>query len=43
VLLVKGLRQHVVERDWDYEKFTVNAETSKTATVVTDSKGETKR
>ena len=43
VLLVKGLRQHVVERDWDYEKFTVDAETSKTATVVTDSKGDTKK
>jgi len=43
VLLVKGVRQHVVERDWDYEKFTVEAETNKTATVVTDSKGETKK
>ena len=43
VLLVKGVRQHVVERDWDYEKFTVEAETSKSATVVTDAKGETKK
>ena len=43
VLLVKGVRQHVVERDWDYEKFTVDTQTSKTVTVVTDSKGETKK
>jgi len=43
VLLLKGIRQHVIERDSDYEKFTVDAETSKTATVVTDSKGETKK
>jgi len=43
VLLLKGIRQHVIERDSDYEKFTVDAETSKTATVVTDSKSATKK
>ncbi len=43
VLLVKGVRQHVTERDSNYEKFTVDAETSKTATVATDPKGETKK
>jgi hypothetical protein len=40
VLLLKGVRQHVSERDWDYEKFSVQAETSKTATVTPDAKGE---
>ena len=40
VLLVKGIRQHVVERDSDYERFTVDAQTSKTATVVPDPKAQ---
>ena len=34
VLLLKGIRQHVQERDYDYEKFSVDAQPSKTATVV---------
>jgi len=38
VLLLKGVRQHFVERDSDYQRFTVEAETSKTATVVTEPK-----
>jgi hypothetical protein len=38
VLLLKGLRQHVTERDSDYERFTVDTQTSKTASVVTDPK-----
>jgi len=38
VLLVKGIREHFVERDSDYQRFTVEAETSKTATVVTEPK-----
>ena len=38
VLLLKGLRQHVIERDSDYERFTVETQTSKTATVVPDEK-----
>ena len=38
VLLLKGVRQHVIERDSDYERFTVETQTSKTATVVPDEK-----
>jgi hypothetical protein len=38
VLLVKGVREHFTERDFDYKRFSVDAETSKTATVVTDPK-----
>jgi len=38
ILLVKGVRQHFVEHDSDYERFSVNAETSKDATVVPDTK-----
>jgi len=34
VLLLKGIRQHVVERDFDYQRFSVDAQTGKTATVV---------
>jgi hypothetical protein len=34
VLLLKAVRQHVVEKDYDYERFSVNAEASKTAVVV---------
>jgi hypothetical protein len=38
VLLLKGLRQHVTERNYDYKRFTVDAETSKSATVVPEPK-----
>ncbi len=38
VLLLKGIRQHVVEHDSKYERFSVETETSKTATVVPDAK-----
>ena len=38
VLLLKGIRQHVVEHDSKYEKFSVETETSKAATVVPDTK-----
>ena len=34
VLLLKGVRQHIIEHDTDYERFSVSEETSKTATVV---------
>lgn len=33
VLLLKGIRQHFVEHDSDYQRFTVETQTSKTATV----------
>lgn len=33
VLLVKGFRQHFVERDYDYKRFQVDAQTSKDAKV----------
>ena len=36
VLLVKGVRQHIVEHDSDYERFSVKDEPSKTVTVVPD-------
>jgi hypothetical protein len=38
VLLVKGYRQHIVEHDSNYERFSVETETSKTTTVVPDPK-----
>jgi hypothetical protein len=38
ILLVKGMREHFVERDSDYVRFTVTTETSKTATVVPETK-----
>jgi len=38
VLLLKGIRQHFVERDSKYERFSVETETTKTATVVPDKK-----
>jgi hypothetical protein len=38
VLLVKGIRQHFTERDSDYERFSVDAQTSKTVTVIPDKK-----
>ena len=38
VLLVKGVREHFVEHDSKYERFSVETETSKTATVVPDRK-----
>jgi len=38
VLLVKGMRQHFTERNFDYKRFSVDSETSKTATVVPDPK-----
>jgi len=34
VLLLKGIRQHVVERDYDYQRFSVDAQPGRTATVV---------
>jgi hypothetical protein len=37
VLLLKGYRQHIVEHDSDYQRFSVETETSKTATVVPES------
>ena len=38
VLLLKGVRQHVIERDYDYKRFSVDAETGKNATVVPEAK-----
>ncbi len=38
VLLLKGVRQHFTERDSDYQRFSVDAETGKTATVVNSPK-----
>ena len=38
VLLVKGVREHFVEHDSKYERFSVETETGKTATVVPDTK-----
>jgi len=38
VLLLKGVRQHFVEHDSKYERFSVETETSKTATIVPDKK-----
>ena len=38
VLLLKGIREHFVEKDWDYQRFSVETETTKTAAVVPDPK-----
>jgi hypothetical protein len=38
VLLLKGIREHFVEKDSDYQRFTVDTETSKTATIVPDAR-----
>jgi hypothetical protein len=38
ILLLKNLRQHFTERDYDYKKFHVEAEQQKGATVVPDKK-----
>jgi hypothetical protein len=38
VLLVKGVREHVIEHDSDYERFSVQDVPGKTATVVNDTK-----
>lgn len=38
LLLVKNLRQHFVERDYDYKRFRVEAQQSKQAMAVTDEK-----
>ena len=38
VLLVKGVREHFVEHDSKYERFSVETETGKTATVIPDTK-----
>jgi hypothetical protein len=40
VLLLKGVRQHIMEHDSDYERFSVSDETSKAATVVPEGKNE---
>jgi hypothetical protein len=38
LLLVKGIRQHGVERDFDYKRFRVEAQPSKDAKAVTEKK-----
>jgi hypothetical protein len=38
VLLLKGYRQHIVEHDSDYQRFSVETETGKSATVLPSSK-----
>ena len=38
LLLFKGIRQHILEYDYGYKRFSVDAETSKSATVVADPK-----
>jgi hypothetical protein len=38
VLLLKNLRQHFVERDYDYKRFHVDTQQSKEATALTDGK-----
>jgi len=38
VLLLKGIREHFVEKDSDYQKFSVETETNKTAAVVSGPK-----
>jgi hypothetical protein len=38
LLMVKNLRQHFVERDYDYKRFRVEAQQSKEATALTDGK-----
>jgi hypothetical protein len=39
VLLLKGVRQHVTERDYDYQRFSVDTQPGKTATAVVEPKG----
>jgi hypothetical protein len=41
VLLLKGYREHFTERDYDYERFSVNTEAGKTVTVVSGQKVKT--
>ena len=38
ILLLKNLRQHFVERDYDYKRFRVEAQQSKEATAIPDKK-----
>jgi hypothetical protein len=38
ILLLKNLRQHFVERDYDYKRFRVEAQQSKEATAMTEKK-----
>ena len=38
ILLLKNLRQHIVERDYDYKRFRVEAQQSKEATALSDKK-----
>jgi hypothetical protein len=38
LLMVKNLRQHFVERDYDFKRFRVDAQTAKDATVVPEAK-----
>ena len=38
VLLVKGMRQHFTERDYDFKRFHVEAQQSKDAQAVVDKK-----
>lgn len=38
ILVVKSLRQHIIERDYDYKRFRVEAQQSKEATALTDRK-----
>jgi hypothetical protein len=38
ILLLKSLRQHFVERDYDYKRFRVEAQQSKEATAITEKK-----
>ena len=33
VLLVKNFRQHIIERDFDYKRFTVDTQQAKSAKV----------
>ncbi len=42
VLLLKGIRQHVVEKDYGYQKFSVNSEPGETAAVVDQAKAAAK-
>jgi hypothetical protein len=38
VLLLKNLRQHIIERDYDYKRFTVEAQQAKGANVSSPAK-----
>ena len=40
VLLLKGYREHFIERDYDYERFSVATEAGKTATPVPEQKAK---